>query len=79
MGIKERVNNCLRDVGTVDLGEIDESLTLEEMGLDSLDNVDLFFKIEKEFNIYVDDEDMGLLYRGTVNDLYSFIENVVFG
>lgn len=50
---------------------IDESMRLNELGLDSLDVVELLLQLEEEYDVHFDDVDMSNL--GTVGDLLKAI------
>lgn len=52
---------------------IDESMKLNELGLDSLDVVELLLKLEEEYDIHFDDVDMSDLV--TVKDLLDAISS----
>jgi len=52
---------------------IDESMKLNELGLDSLDVVELLLKLEEEYDIHFDDVDMSNLV--TVKDLLDAISS----
>lgn len=52
---------------------VDESMKLNELGLDSLDVVELLLKLEEEYNVHFDDVDMSDLV--TVKDLLNAISS----
>lgn len=52
---------------------IDESMKLNELGLDSLDVVELLLKLEEEYDVHFDDVDMSNL--ATVGDLLNSISS----
>lgn len=51
--------------------KIEESMNLRELGIDSLDIVELLLQLEEEYNIHFDDMDMANL--NTVKDLLDAI------
>ncbi|WGH27010.1 MAG: acyl carrier protein [Candidatus Bostrichicola ureolyticus] len=59
----------------VDANEIKpESNFINDLGADSLDQVEIIMEYEKEFNIEISDEDAEKIY--TVGDAISYIENI---
>ncbi len=53
---------------------IDPSLNFKELGLDSLDVVELLLQLEEEYDIHFDDVDMSGIV--TVQDLVNVIEKL---
>lgn len=74
--IEEKVNEFL-----VDEFEIEESILsgeahlIDDLGIESLDFVDIVVIIEKEFHFKVKRED--IVNVRTLNDLYSYIEKQI--
>ena len=63
--VRELVAEALaRDVGEVKL----ESLLMEELGAESLDFLDLVFKLERAFDIQITRGEMERAARGTMSD-----------
>lgn len=56
----------------LNLKELDESKSLMELGLDSLDVVDMCLDLEERYGIHFEQSDLEELK--TVNDLFSNIE-----
>ena len=54
--IKERVIGVIAESKHVSRDSISESSTFAELGLDSLDGVQILFALEEEFNIHIPDE-----------------------
>jgi len=52
---------------------VDENMKLNELGLDSLDVVELLLKLEEEYDVHFDDVDMSDLV--TVKDLLDAISS----
>lgn len=52
---------------------VEESMKLNELGLDSLDVVELLLKLEEEYDVHFDDVDMANL--STVGDLLKAISS----
>ena len=51
---------------------LDKTATLESLGLDSLDKIDLLYEIEDVFGIEFSNEEMTSFF--TVGDIYNTIE-----
>lgn len=74
MDIRQR----LKEVFEEEFAEIDnpkDSLTLDELGLDSLDKVEFVMSIEDEFDINIPDNVWGSVK--TWGDLVDYIEKAV--
>jgi acyl carrier protein len=54
--------------------ELQSTTTLEDLGLDSLDKVELMFEIEDEFKIRVPDEEYQALKVTTIQDMVDAID-----
>lgn len=66
----EKVAKILAEYKDIDVSEISPESTLEELGLDSLDTVDLIMQFEDEFEVSLEvDEKMK-----TVGDLVKLIQ-----
>lgn len=76
MNLQEKINNLLKDLHGVGEEEIiPETKLKDDLGFDSLDDVEVVMNIEKEFNIHIsDDEAEGLK---TVQDLYDITSKKV--
>ena len=55
----DRVKKVLAEHLEIDENEISESTTLEDMGVDSLDAVEIIMELEVEFGIEIHAEDAG--------------------
>ncbi len=55
----DRVKKVLAEHLEIDENEISESTTLEDMGVDSLDAVEIIMELEDEFGIEIQAEDAG--------------------
>lgn len=70
--IEERILHFIRLRAELPMEEkIDKNQTLHDIGLDSLDSVELIFDIEHEYNLMIDDEIFENL--NTPNKLISYI------
>lgn len=73
--IAQRTKPIIANVYSVaeDLTELDNEKTeiYNELGLDSLDIVELITELEKEFDIHISDDDFENLE--TIGDIYDFV------
>lgn len=53
---KKRVIHIVADKLSIDPSTITETATLQDLGADSLDMVEIIMKLEDEFDISIDDE-----------------------
>ena len=53
---KKRVVEIVAEKLSIDPSGITESVTLQDLGADSLDMVEIIMKLEEEFDISIDDE-----------------------
>jgi len=70
---KEQLLNIVSEQMIIDKENIKESNTLENLGTDSLDHVELIIAIEEYFDIEIPDKDINNLK--TIKDILSYIEN----
>jgi acyl carrier protein len=76
--IAERLRATLAKELKQDVNAITPQHTLrDDLGLNSLDAIELMFKIEEEFDISIPDEDMQRLL--TVGDVISYLESKTGG
>ena len=74
--IIDKVNNVFIDAFEIDPSEIKpEAHIFEDLGLDSLDIVDLVVELQKGFGVKIRDEESVREIR-TLSDIYEFIGNV---
>lgn len=69
----KRANAVIARIAFIDQYDIRSDTTLESLGLDSLDEVELIMDLEKEFSIHIRDEDVETLT--TADALYKYIAN----
>lgn len=73
---KERIDFILEDKLCCDLDNIkSDSLIRDDLGADSLDEIEICMELEKEFNISIPDSLMEEVK--TVQDLYDTVEKVL--
>jgi acyl carrier protein len=54
--VEQRVFGAIARSKHIDAGKIHSETTFEELGMDSLDAIELLFEIEEEFDLTVEDE-----------------------
>ena len=75
MGFKP-LNSVLEEEFEIDASLLKpEALLYQEIGLDSLDAVDLIVMVEKELGVRIEEEDAKALR--TLNDVYTVINNLL--
>lgn len=70
-----RVNRALVDEFEIEPGGMSPEATIKDLGLDSLDYIDMIIILENEFSFRLEDKSLISSIR-TLNDLYDFIENI---
>ena len=73
MNLHEKVSNIFTKYSKN--ADINNDTSLKELGLDSLDLVEVLMDIEEEFGIEFEDEEMMAL--STVNDVLAIIERKI--
>ena len=68
----ERIIELLADHLGMDVSEINENTTFEDLGADSLDVVEILMEMEDEFDVKIEAEKAGK----TVADLAGYIASV---
>ncbi|MBA7483359.1 Acyl carrier protein [subsurface metagenome] len=73
MESRERIKKILVDRSGVDESKITENSSfIDDLGLDSLDIVELIMLFEEEFNIEIPDKDMEKIK--TIGDLIKYLD-----
>lgn len=76
--IKEIVIDELVNVSGMDAENMTEDTHLEnDLGLDSIDGVELIMNLEKAFGITIFDDDLSDIKEKTVRELVDFIETKI--
>jgi acyl carrier protein len=70
--MKERVIEILKQFGVPESAITDQTHFSRDLGLDSLDTVDLIMQLEKEFGIRIPDEDYEKLT--TMQSVLTYLE-----
>ena len=75
-GIEEKIKKLICEQLDVDEKDVvPEASFVDDLGADSLDQVELIMAIEEEFDISVPDEDAEKI--GTVQDVIDYIKNAM--
>jgi len=69
----EKIQKILVEQLGEDANNINKDTSFEELGLDSLDTVEMLMQMEEEFNIEIKAEDIGK----TVGELVDYIERQI--
>lgn len=73
--IKSRIIELLAEIG-FDSPMTEETHLQQELGMDSLDRVEVMIMVEKDFNIHIPDESVeGVVTLGKLVDQVEFIYN----
>lgn len=77
MTVDERVINVITREQHLEVGKCTINSTFEELGIDSLDGVNIMFALEEEFNISIPDSIARQMksVRQVVEDLTRYMEN----
>lgn len=76
--IFEKIKDVLVNKYDAEGASVAESNTLtEDLGLDSLDQVELIMEMEKQFSLKIDDEDAAQIK--TVGDILNYVDKKVNG
>ena len=71
----EKVRELLADHLEMDVSEITEESTFEDLGIDSLDAVEIMMEMEDEFGIEIKPAEVGK----SVKELIAYIDNKING
>lgn len=70
----QKVTSIIAEKLHVEAATINPQSTLQDLGADSLDMVDIIMKIEEEFNIEINDEDAEKLCN--VQDVINYVHEL---
>ena len=71
--MEEKIKRIISDYLIIDSSEISSDQTFANLGLDSLDMVEIFLQIEDEFDIEIGDDDADKIR--TISSLVQYLEN----
>jgi len=69
-----KITSIIAEKLHIDAATINAQSTLQDLGADSLDMVDIVMKVEEEFGIEINDEDAEGLH--TVQDFINYVHNL---
>ena len=69
-----KITSIIAEKLNVDVATINAQATLQDLGADSLDMVDIVMKVEEEFGIEINDEDAEKLH--TVQDFINYVHDL---
>ena len=72
LAMKKRIIDILANFGIEKSALADDAHFTKDLGLDSLDTVDLMMQLEQEFNLVIPDQDYGKIT--TINQLLTYLE-----
>ncbi|MBM7556592.1 acyl carrier protein [Halanaerobacter jeridensis] len=75
MDVAEKVKEIIAEELALDLEEVTEDATFDDLGADSLDIVEVVMAFEDEFDVAIPDEDAEEI--GTVQDAIDYIEDIL--
>jgi acyl carrier protein len=76
--IMEIMKEALKE--RIDPGGINEHTNLiNEIGLNSLEGLEILVRIENEFQIEIDDEDLSIDLMSTISNLMDYVEERLVG
>ena len=79
--VKNKIIKILSEQTLLDPGEINENLSLEDLGVDSLALVEIVFSIEETFNISIpfnaNDPTNSTFDISNVNSIIDAVENLI--
>lgn len=73
--VKKIAIEALYSKGNIE--DIDESASLTSLGLDSLNVVDIFIGLEREFGIELDEADLDMSIVSSVNSLVNYVRSIL--
>ena len=75
MDVAEKVKEIIAEELALDMEEVTEDATFDDLGADSLDIVEVVMAFEDEFDVEIPDEDAEDIR--TVKDAVSYLEEVL--
>jgi len=73
---KDDILNIIDEAGIlVDTNNLVDDINLQEQGVDSLDIVNIYMKLEDKFNIKIPDTDLPNVK--TINDIVSYVNSKI--
>ena len=72
--IRAVITGLVRGMNGVDAGPMSATASFDELGIDSMDTMELHRKVEEEFGVEVPDEQLPMI--GSIEDLVNFVTSV---
>jgi len=69
-----KITSIIAEKLNIDAASINAQSTLQDLGADSLDMVDIIMKVEEEFGIEINDEDAEKLHN--VQDVINYVHDL---
>ena len=69
-----KITSIVAEKLSIDAASINPQSTLQDLGADSLDMVDIIMKVEEEFGIEINDEDAEKLHN--VQDVINYVHSL---
>jgi acyl carrier protein len=73
--IKDIIIEKIHETNSIVDDNLNVNETLNQIGLDSLDHLELIMKLEQEFNIGISEEDLINMENQTVETLTNYVSN----
>lgn len=77
--MRERIIEIIRDACALKEDNITFETNLGDISLDSLTFIEVIVRIEQEFGIEFDDEDLNIDDWGTIGDVIHYVEGKING
>jgi acyl carrier protein len=71
--IQSRVLKVIANTQRIPLERVQPDSTFEELGIDSMDSINILFDLESEFDIEIDDED-----AKKIHTIHEMVEGVTY-
>ncbi len=70
----QKISSIIAEKLRIEVSSVKPESTLQDLGADSLDMVDIVMKVEEEFGIEINDEDAEKLH--TVQDFINYVHDL---
>jgi acyl carrier protein len=70
----QKISSIIAEKIRIEVSSVKPESTLQDLGADSLDMVDIVMKVEEEFGIEINDEDAEKLH--TVQDFINYVHDL---
>lgn len=76
MDVREDVLQIIADYKNLDRGDVTPERTFEELGIDSLDAIDIIYEVEDKFSVDVPQEAVDMEQMKSVGDVLALVERI---